>query len=130
MTLPDPMRAICSPGLATFGSVPRFNESQHFYRFVSDDDKVPCRSAPFHAGRVPASRQLAEHWDGTSWNFVPTPSFGPGAGMVTQDNLCKDVAGTVLTQNPAGGSQARRGSAVNLTVSSGVTSTGKPSVFN
>jgi PASTA domain len=55
---------------------------------------------------------------------------GLTVGPVTMDNLCKDVAGTVLTQNPGGGSQAQPGSAVSLTVSSGVTSDGKRCVFN
>jgi hypothetical protein len=55
---------------------------------------------------------------------------GLTVGPITLDNLCKDVAGTVLTQNPGGGSQAQPGSAVSLTVSSGVTSDGKRCVFN
>jgi hypothetical protein len=55
---------------------------------------------------------------------------GLTVGPVTMDNLCKEVAGTVLTQNPGGGSQAPLESAVSLTVSSGVTSDGKRCVFN
>jgi hypothetical protein len=39
-----------APRLGTFGGGPRFKESQHFYSCVSDTDKVPRRSAPFHNG--------------------------------------------------------------------------------
>src|SRR6185437_15196544 len=54
MTLPVLMRAN-APRLGTFGGELRFNESQHFYSCVSDTDKVPRRSAPFHHGPARAS---------------------------------------------------------------------------
>ena len=44
-----------APRLGTFGGGLRFNESQHFYSCVSDTDKVPRRSAPFHHGPARAS---------------------------------------------------------------------------
>jgi hypothetical protein len=52
MTLPVPMRAN-APRFGTFGGGLRFNTSQHFYSYVSDTDKVPRRSAPFHNGAAP-----------------------------------------------------------------------------
>src|SRR5690349_23737307 len=54
MTLPVLMRAN-APRLGTFGGGLRFNESQYFYSFVSDTDKVPRRSAPFRHGPSRAS---------------------------------------------------------------------------
>src|SRR5436190_3962248 len=56
MTLPVPMRAN-APRFGTFGSGLRFNTSQHFYSYVSDTDKVPRRSAPFHDGAAPRPQE-------------------------------------------------------------------------
>lgn len=45
------------PGFGTFGGGLRFNESQHFYSYVSDADKVPRRSTPFHHGPARGRRR-------------------------------------------------------------------------
>jgi hypothetical protein len=56
MMLPDPMRQN-APRFGTFGGGLRFNESQHFYSYVSDADKVPRRSTPFHHGLARGRRR-------------------------------------------------------------------------
>jgi hypothetical protein len=55
---------------------------------------------------------------------------GLTVGPISMVNSCADVAGTVLTQNPAGGQQAPPGSAVSLSETTGLDSRGKPCVFN
>lgn len=55
---------------------------------------------------------------------------GLTVGAISPDNGCLAEAGTVLTQNPNGGTQAQPGSAVTLTESSGRNSKGKPCVID
>ncbi len=60
---------------------------------------------------------------------VALTAAGLTVGAITQDYHCYDVPGTVLVQSPTAGALVRPGSAVSLTVSAGVTSTGKRCVF-
>ncbi|NUR88146.1 MAG: PASTA domain-containing protein [Nonomuraea sp.] len=54
---------------------------------------------------------------------------GLTVGAVSLDNTCVDVRGTVLFSDPAAGAMVTRGTAVNLTESSGVDRNGRPCVI-
>jgi hypothetical protein len=51
---------------------------------------------------------------------------GLTVGPITQDNHCRGVAGTVLSQSPAAGTTTAGGTPVSLTEASGVGGTGRP----
>jgi hypothetical protein len=53
-------------------------------------------------------------------------SVGLTVGTISVDNRCLDIAGDVIAQNPGGGAQVLRGTAVNLTESSGMNNKNKP----
>ncbi|MFI9597836.1 PASTA domain-containing protein [Nonomuraea sp. NPDC052265] len=65
--------------------------------------------------------------DGGARNSIA--GAGLTVGAVTFDNTCVDVRGTVLFSSPGAGATVARGSAVNLTESSGVDRNGRPCVL-
>ena len=54
---------------------------------------------------------------------------GLTVGHISWDTRCIDVQGGVLVQNPIGGALVLRGTAVNLTVSTGTDAEGNPCIF-